>query len=163
MEPFESIKDLIKVELFVPLLSIVYVLGIVIDRVADSIFDKLWGIKIRNSIFPDRNEYYKARSIIFSSSESISDLLEYNRSRLRICRGWSLNSVMIIASLNIYALLFPSSYYKQTILGSMIFLLLAIGSWHAWRNILKKEYGKTKYQAKLITETNNQSIGSEHA
>lgn len=154
-EPFDSIKELIKVELFIPLLSIIYVLGIVVDRVADSIFDKLWGIKIRNSIFPDRNDYYRARSIIFSSAESISDLLEYNRSRLRICRGWSLNSVMIIVSLNIYALLVPLSYYKQTILGSIMFLLLAIGSWYAWRNILKKEYGKTKYQAELINETNN--------
>lgn len=155
VEPFESIEELIKVELFIPLLSIIYVLGIVIDRVADSIFDKLWGIKIRNSIFPDRNEYYRARSIIFSSSESISELLEYNRSRLRICRGWSLNSVMIIVSLNIYALLVPSSCYKQTILGSIMFLLLAIGSWYAWRNILKKEYGKTKYQAALINESSN--------
>lgn len=150
LEPISSIKDLLKLELFIPLLSLIYVLGIVVDRVADTIFDHFWGKKIRNSIFPDRNEYYKARSMIFSSSDSISELLEYNRSRLRICRGWSLNSVMIIGSLNFYALLVPATSSKLTILGSIIFLLLAAGSWYAWRNILKKEYGKTKYQARLI-------------
>lgn len=155
VEPVSSIRDLLKIELFIPLLSLIYVLGIVVDRVADTIFDHLWGKKIRNSVFPDRNEYYKARSMIFSSSEPISELLEYNRSRLRICRGWSLNSVMIILALNFYAVLVPSSNAKQIVLGSIIFSLLAIGSWYAWRNILKKEYGKTKYQARLIEQSNH--------
>ncbi len=155
--PLPSIINLIEIELFIPLLSVIYVLGIVVDRLADTIFDKYWGIQIRESIFPDKTHYYRARSLIFSSSESISDLLEYNRSRLRICRGWSLNSVMIILALNLYALLVPATNNLLTILGTVLFSLFAIGSWYAWRNILKKEYSKTKHQSELIEASNNSS------
>lgn len=146
----ESITLLFEMKYFIPLISIIYVLGIVIDRVADSVFDKLWGNKIRDSIFPDRNNYYRARSLIFSSSESISDLLEYNRSRLRICRGWTLNSVMMISSLNLYAFRKVSPSDEIVLLSSVVLLLFSVGAWYAWRNILKKEYGKTKHQADLI-------------
>ena len=146
----ESTSILFEMKYFIPLVSIIYVLGIVIDRVADSAFDELWGNKIRASIFPDRNDYYRARSLIFSSSESISDLLEYNRSRLRICRGWTLNSVMIVLSLNLYSFREKSPSDEVVLLGSVVLLLFSVGAWYAWRNIIKKEYGKTKHQAELI-------------
>ena len=139
----------------IPLLSISYVLGIVIDRIADGIFSKFWGKNIRSKFFSSKNHYYKSRSIIFTYSQSISELLEYNRSRLRICRGWALNSIMLVFALNLYALLRPTLYIEQVIFvlpGSILFFIIACGTWYAWRDILIKEYRKTKHQTAYTTE-----------
>lgn len=151
----EVVFKLADVAWFVPLVSIVYVLGIVADRVADGIFEKFWGNTIHNQIFSDRNSYYKARSMIFSSSQAIAELLEYNRSRLRICRGWGLNSVMLIVAVNLYAILRSAPYAEQFVMvltGSVLFFMIACGSWFSWRDILTKEYSKTKHQAGSISE-----------
>ena len=140
----------------IPLLSIVYVLGIVIDRIADGVFDKFWGNRMRAEVFPDKEEYYKARSMIFKSSDAISGLLEYGRSRLRICRGWSVNAVIMIFALQLYAILRPVPYQEQLILisaGTTILLIIAYGIWYAWRDILQKEYHKTRHQADHIDKT----------
>ena len=151
----EVIYSLVNVAWFVPLVSIVYVLGIVIDRIADGLFEKFWGNNIRDRVFADKNSYYKARSAIFFSSESIAELLEYNRSRLRICRGWALNSIMLIVAVNLYATLRSIPYAEQIVMvltGSVLFLMVACGSWFSWRDILTKEYHKTKHQAANIKE-----------
>ena len=151
----EVVYKLVNVAWFVPLVSLVYVLGIVVDRIADGIFEKFWGNDIRNRVFADKNSYYRARSAIFSSSEAIAELLEYNRSRLRICRGWALNSVMLIIATNLYASLRTIPYTEQIVMvmsGSMLFFMVAFGSWFSWRDILTKEYHKTKHQAASIYE-----------
>ena len=80
----------------VPLLSIIYVLGILTDRLADTMFGRCFQSSDRDS------EYYRARRIVFLRSQRLSDVLEYGRSRLRICRGWSFNAGMMVPAVNLF-------------------------------------------------------------
>ena len=55
----------------VPALALVYVLGIISDRVADAVFELVWSDDLRGSQFRNRSEYYDARRLILARSETI--------------------------------------------------------------------------------------------
>lgn len=138
-----------------PVLAFIYVLGIIWDRFIDYVFDRFWGDSLQNEHFKDRNEYYNARRNILINSEPLSDLLEYGRSRMRICRGWSANAIMIGINLNLYLWLQHSDYSHVTnisIIGSLLSLVLAVASYFAWRNLTRVEYRKIKDQSKYISD-----------
>ncbi|HVF86841.1 MAG TPA: hypothetical protein VM866_04595 [Pyrinomonadaceae bacterium] len=137
----------------VPLLSIVYVLGIVSDRIADSVFESLWNDKLRRKRFPDVDDYHAARRHILTRSERLSDLLEYGRSRLRICRGWTLNSMLIATSLNVFLWTrLPDSSLTPSLslFGTIAFLTFAAASWYTWRKLTATEYRKVQEQAAYL-------------
>jgi hypothetical protein len=146
----------------IPLLAIIYVLGIISDRVADYVFSLLWTDDLRGSYFKDRKEYYHNRRIILVNSERLSDLLEYGRSRLRISRGWAFNLILVLISCN--AFLWIHLYAMEnilyvSILSSIILLLLIFASWFSWRSLVLNEYRKIKEQAQFIqsVQVNNKS------
>ena len=137
----------------IPVLSIVYVFGIVWDRVADAVFGRLWGQTIRLSYFPELGEYYNARRIILTESSAFSDLLEYGRSRLRICRGWALNAPLIGISLD-WLLIAQLEDGGPTLIyvtaTTICAIALTFGAWFAWNNLTQAEYRKIKEQALFL-------------
>ena len=58
----------------VPLLSLIYVLGIVSDRIADSLFEHWWNDNLRKSRFPEINDYHAARRRILTRSDRRTSL-----------------------------------------------------------------------------------------
>lgn len=74
--------------LSIPIIAIVYVIGIVLDRISDFSAMKLWGNKCRNKVFGDEKTYYEAITFLEMKSERITLKLEYAKSRIRILRGW---------------------------------------------------------------------------
>jgi len=141
----------------IPALAVVYVLGIISDRLADALFGLIWSDDLINPYFKDRKEYYNARRIILTRSERLSDLLEYGRSRLRICRGWAFNSILISIGLNFFIWTnFSGSSFTLTVsvFGTIFLLLIALGAWFAWRNLTQNEYRKIKEQAAFIADPN---------
>jgi len=138
----------------VPILAVIYVLGIISDRIADEVFQWVWSDDLRGSYFQDRREYYNARRLILTRSERLSDLLEYGRSRLRICRGWAFNSILIAISLNTFLwtnLNDEPSIWSFSIFGSVSLLVFALAAWFAWKKLVQNEYRKIKEQAELFT------------
>ncbi len=139
----------------IPTLAFIYVLGIVWDRFVDYIFDQFWGKSLRRKYFKKKSQYYNARRNILINSEPLSDLLEYGRSRMRICRGWSVNALMIGISLNLYLWLQHGKHpqlIEISFAGTLSCVVLATGSWYAWRNLTKVEYRKIKNQSKFISK-----------
>lgn len=146
-------KDTLLIGSALPVLALIYVLGIIWDRIADTIFHVIWADDLRESYFTDLGNYYNSRRVIITKSQPLSDLLEYGRSRLRICRGWSLNALMIGVSLNILLWSRFSDHENILILsltGSFLSLILAVGSWFAWRSLSTVEYRKIKEQSEYL-------------
>ena len=139
----------------VPLLSLIYLLGIISDRIADSIFERLWVTRLRQRCFESTKEYHLARRQILTGSERLSDLLEYGRSRMRICRGWTLNSILIAITLNlcVWIQLQPSHARSLSIFGTIASLSFAVGAWDTWRKLSVTEYRKVKEQAAFLVES----------
>ncbi len=139
----------------IPTLAVIYVLGIISDRLADNLFDKYWGESLKAEYFEDTGEYYNARRNILINSPALSDLLEYGRSRLRICRGWALNTLLICLALNIF-LWRRSELFAQpveiAILGSLACILLSVGAWFSWRNLTRVEYRKIRDQSRYLSD-----------
>jgi hypothetical protein len=139
----------------VPALSLVYVLGIVWDRIADAVFGAIWGERLRDAEFADVGAYYAARRRILTDSESLSELLEYGRSRLRICRGWTLNAPLIGAALALYLFAHgggPDGSVLPFMLLSAGTIVLTIGCWFSWHSLSAAEYRKVREQAAWLEQ-----------
>jgi len=137
----------------IPFLSVVYVLGIVIDRIADTIFGKLWGSPLLKKVYRQEEKYLDDRRLIYVHPGRLGNLLEYGRSRLRICRGWTLNAVLILVSLNIFIWTRVAGNYwrvRLSIFGSLLLGLFAYGNWFSWYQLMLAYYNKIKQQAVFL-------------
>ncbi|SRR6266446_5711981 len=138
----------------VPLLSLIYILGIVSDRIADTIFERWWNVDLRKASFPTVDAFHAARRQILTGSERLSELLEYGRSRMRICRGWALNSMFIAVALNLFIWTrLLQSRLVLSLFGTITAFLFGLASWYTWKKLSVTEYRKVKEQAEFLAET----------
>lgn len=129
------------------MLSVIYVLGIITDRLADGLFDILWGRKIRERNIGSLANYYDARRRMSENSRHLADLLEYGRSRLRICRGWAFNSALTVLALNVFLIVAGETVANRTrtdLVGTIGLVLLTVGAWYSWKRIAESEYRRVK-------------------
>ena len=137
----------------VPLLAVTYLLGIVTDRLADTLFHRLWTHRLLPRFFATPDAYHADRHEVLMGSEALSALIEYNRSRLRICRGWALNAVLIGGAL---ALLVASQVGNATLalrlmlFGLLACALLAAACGYTWYKLSVTGYRKIREQAALL-------------
>lgn len=136
-----------------PLLSIVYVLGILTDRIADWAFER-WDHRDRRRCFKEgRERYFEYRRVLVIEAPELWAHLEYGRSRLRICRGTALNALLLIAAINLNALWpigdqrLPTGALLIANAALLIFVALCIISWH---ELNCKEYEKIRRQAPWV-------------
>lgn len=149
-------------------LIIVYVLGILFDRFANSIFkdDTRIGGRLYKLVFGKKkahkkppkpfenyDEYDNTKAAVYSQLESLRDLYEYNRSRLRICRGWALNCVLIIVSLNLFIWTrLPQDYPRVRLSASASVLLLAMAfaAVQGWADLTANENKNLSLHKKIV-------------
>ena len=140
----------------VPLLALTYVVGIVVDRVTDVAFDRLWGRALYRRHYPgheSRAAYYDDRRLIYMRAERLADLLEYGRSRLRISRGWAFNAAMLAVATNVFvwtrledaAVRAPISAF-----ATVFWVALAVGAWYSWRRLDGNDYRRCREQAAFL-------------
>ncbi|MGV8972960.1 MAG: hypothetical protein ACOH10_11615 [Rhodoglobus sp.] len=89
-----GLADLDAVVVAAPILALAYLLGIVLDRVADAAFEPAVR-RYKRKAFDEEATYVAARRAT-DDDERLARRFEYGRSRLRICRGWALNCAVAI-------------------------------------------------------------------
>ncbi len=139
----------------VSLLAIVYLLGIISDRMADVVFDKCFSGPLRSRFFNQKREYQDARRLVFDSSDRLADMHEYGRTRIRICRGWSLNAVLIAVCLNVFLQTRCAEtewFLDATRWGTAGCLLLSLACWWSWRLLCMTEYLKIRENAEFLAQ-----------
>ncbi len=87
------------------LLPLIYTTGIVTDRFTDLMLGRWFLPEINGRHFDTKDGYLKARTYIYVKSESLKQVFEYSRMRIRILRCWLFNSLLI----GIAALIFIAS------------------------------------------------------
>lgn len=138
--------------ILIPLLSIIYLLGIVIDRFADLIYSN-WSKKLRLKQFASNNEYHDAKTYVYQcANERIVSLFIYGRSRLRIIRAWSLNCVLLSVIIPIFVWVRCSQIENDTRVLITIFSIIffgcgALATCLVWIKLVKNDY-------KRLAETN---------
>lgn len=138
--------------MLIPLLSITYLLGIVIDRFADLIYSN-WSKKLRLQQFPSNNKYHDARTYVYQcANERIVSLFLYGRSRLRIIRSWSLNCVLLTFVIPIFVWVRCSQIGNETKILITIFSIIFFGCGALATSLVWKKLAKNDY--KRLAETN---------
>jgi hypothetical protein len=100
--PWLLIRDATSFILAVPFLAFSYVLGVIVDRLADYLHGVFSRQDRRCKPFASLVEYHDANKMIRYHSGPTWQHLEYTRSRMRICRGWSLNCVLLLIGANLW-------------------------------------------------------------
>jgi hypothetical protein len=143
-----------------PALASVYLLGIVIDRLADGLFNALRVEAKRTRYYAAGHQHFHDRNFVLAKGQEFAKQLEYSRSRQRICRGWVVNSVVLALSLNVFLLRHPEvvgTPWKFSAVGTSILLGLAIGCWLSWEKLYGTELYRIKDQAALLRELASQT------
>lgn len=147
----------------VPGIAAVYLLGIITDRIADSSLQFLRTERKRRRYFPTADEAFKARGSVLTKSSYFATQFEYSRSRQRICRGWILNFMLLMISLNTLLIVRPEAFTRAAGLGTFnpwyvsyfatpMLILFAIASWFAWEKLYDTELRRIRDQANLLRE-----------
>ena len=110
--------------LTVVLLASAYVLGVVADRIADSLLKPL-----RNAVSEhDPAEHTAMRRRVLEKESPLSTFLEYQRSRMRLMRGTILNLTLAIPVTTLYLLLRGPQEPLQAIAVSVIALVALVAA-----------------------------------
>ena len=83
----------------IPVLSLIYLLGIIVVSVSHRIFDG-FEQRLRNDVLGKIN-YDQLHTELYTSAnvQNFVHDFEFRRSKVRICRGWYVNSVLILVAL----------------------------------------------------------------
>ncbi|MGW3733176.1 hypothetical protein [Streptomyces sp. NPDC005148] len=131
-----------------------YVLGIVVDRVADKSLDR-WSDLLRAEYFQTDKEYSEARLRV-SSVPWISEQAMYARSRMRVCRGWIIISPALTAS-SILWILRRSHEGANAIhvsMAAILGLILTGSIIYSWRSIVVAGYKQLAAQSAAMLREN---------
>jgi hypothetical protein len=141
--------------MLIPLVSITYLLGIVIDRIADSIYNN-WSKKLRLKTFATNEEYHEALTYVYNfASERIVSLFIYGRSRLRISRAWSLNCIFLAITIPIFVWIRSPQFSSNTqilitIVSTIVFGLGTLASTFTWRELTINDYKRLAETSSIL-------------
>lgn len=141
----------------VPIAALVYVLGIVIDRTADTVLRKP-DRRIREQAFTGAaKDYHYVRTYVFYRSETFKDIFDYARSKLRICRAWVFNFTLIGLMIPIFVWTrLPHFALLQRLelsaSGVVVCFVLAYGSWYTWRHLTRNYYLRLLHAYEVINK-----------
>ncbi|MBW3588084.1 MAG: hypothetical protein KY429_01525 [Actinobacteria bacterium] len=135
------------------LLTAGYMAGIVIDRISDALLKPV-AARIRSSHYAETIEFQNDREFVYQRS-AMKPSFEYGRSRLRIARGWAVNSSLITLS-GLLAVLTQASQeecLKLALLVSVAGVSLVVGNLFAWANLVKSEAENIRTRADALRES----------
>jgi len=134
----------------IPVLSVIYLLGIIISNVSYRMFAR-FELDLQKRRLGDldyervRNELYTAHD-----AQNLVHDFEFRRSKVRICRGWFLDSLLIIVAL-LACYVAGRITLGPTIFSCVGFALLAAGALLSWYTATITELGWMKSFAKAST------------
>jgi hypothetical protein len=155
------LSTVLSAEGIAPIFAITYLLGIVTDRVSDVLFEHFFTRSLREKHFPNSHDYHEARLTVITKSDRLAALHEYARSRLRICRGWTLNFCFIAISTNVFIWSQRQSLTSPLLLSVFITLFcvfLTVGCWFTWSRLTATEYIRLKDQCKFLRNEETRQI-----
>ncbi|MFE2725431.1 hypothetical protein [Kitasatospora sp. NPDC059327] len=127
-------------------LAAAYALGIVVDRAADSALAPVRR-RLRVVSFTTDRAYAQAR-LMLAKEPALAARADYARSRMRICRGWVVNSILLTLATDAALLRYRlESRPLLVILATVTGALATTGFYFTWRAITKTAYRKLAEQS----------------
>ncbi len=142
------VEALLAFQSVVPMLAITYVLGILTDRLADTIFQKAFE-RESDEVVEERDA---ARMTILVKSPGLAEEMRYGRSRMRVVRGWTVNGVLLGLSGTIFiAVQVPAALRLKFLTFHLIAsFVLTVGCLRACRRLSLKGRDKMIKAAEFL-------------
>ncbi|MET8223049.1 hypothetical protein [Streptomyces sp. NPDC005301] len=141
-------------------LAAAYALGILIDRAADTVLTP-YRRRLRTRFFSSSSDYAKAR-LRLTDFPVLAARADYARSRMRICRGWLLNSLALIVTADLAMLRYSFDHRLLTLCTTSGFgVLSAYGFYRAWRALTVTGYRKLAEQTATLPTTSPVPVQSQ--
>ena len=115
--------SLADVAALIPVLSVIYLLGIVIANISYLLFAPIEKRLQRDNLKEFADKYQEIRNELYTASNTkdLVEEFEFRRSKVRICRGWFVNCLLIIVAL-------ATCSFEQKIRGPVtLFWILCAG------------------------------------
>lgn len=145
-------------------LGVAYTLGIVVDRLTDSLLHSI-DVKLRNRWIPRREgdpSVSERRLRIMAENERMAEFLDYLRSRVRIARSTVFNLALILVALIVLGIQKATTFADPgagrvlVMAGTVVPLLLAFALF-SWVRISKTYYHRLD-QAYRITTREDEAL-----
>ncbi|MDC2960384.1 hypothetical protein PO587_38760 [Streptomyces gilvifuscus] len=131
-------------------LAAAYALGILIDRAADKALAPVRR-RLRQASFPTDAAYAQAR-LTLAEQPTLVALADYARSRMRICRGWILNTALLTLAGDLALLRYHVEHRPLLLtLTTALGLALTAGFYLSWNTITATGYRKLAQQTMTLT------------
>ncbi|MEV5676461.1 hypothetical protein [Streptomyces sp. NPDC052179] len=129
-------------------LATAYALGILIDRLADAMLTP-HRRRLRTRFFPSNTAYAQAR-LRLAEFPVLTARADYARSRMRICRGWTLNTLALTLTANLAMLRYSFEHRTLILCATTAFgIATALGFYQAWRALTVTGYRKLAEQTTI--------------
>ncbi|MEU4878410.1 hypothetical protein [Streptomyces sp. NPDC021608] len=133
-------------------LAAAYALGILTDRAADAALSPIRR-RLRTDSFPSASSYAQAR-IRLTEVPALAAQADYARSRMRICRGWLVNTVALTLAGGLALLRYSFEHRELVVCAiAVLGLLTAFGFYRAWHTLTATGYRKLAEQTTLATSS----------
>ena len=140
----------------VPALALIYLLGIVLDRLADAVLHGLRSERQWLKYYMTENESFLQRGYVLTNSTYFAKQFDYSRSRQRIAGdGFSMRRLLAI-TLNILLITRPGVIAHPVHLSVFLtptLLLVAAACWFSWEKLADTELKVIRDQAEWLRET----------
>lgn len=152
---FQNILPNINSAILPPIIGISYVLGVIIDRIAYSLFARL-DRKNKDKIITSDNwpEIYFIERHVINNSEAFKNQILYNRSRLRICRSWIINFTLIAITFAIWAYKVINLVPIVILIFSLLCISLSVLTFFVWYKLSEDHYKNLKESYGYLKEGN---------
>ncbi len=128
-------------------LATAYALGILVDRGADAILTR-HRRALRTRFFISSTEYAQAR-LRLAGTPVLAARADYARSRMRICRGWTLNALALTLTADLAMLRYPIENRPVVLaVTTALGAATAFGFYYAWRSLTATGYRKLVEQTR---------------
>ncbi|MFJ1744108.1 hypothetical protein ACIOG4_36280 [Streptomyces microflavus] len=131
-------------------LAAAYALGILVDRAADKALAPIRR-RLRRTPFPSDITYAQAR-LTLAALPSLAPLADYARSRMRVCRGWTINTALLTLAGDLILLRYDTGQRALLMtLTTAVGLALTAGFYLTWHTITATGYTKLAQQTAALT------------
>jgi len=144
-------KDFV-VPLTFALVAFSYVLGVLVDRISDSLLSPIdWAMRRR--LLPKDFSVPRTRLLVMHKGEQMTKFLDYVRSRMRIARVTALNLMIgtVVAVLLVVRQHVDVSVYAVALTG----VIATAASAFAWLRITRTYYRRLAQALDILKETSN--------
>lgn len=141
-------------------LAAAYALGILIDRAADAVLGP-HRRRLRTRFFSSNVAYAQAR-LCLANTPVLAARADYARSRMRICRGWTLNTLALTLTADLAMLRYSFEHRPLVLCTITVFGMATVfGFYCAWRALTVTGYRKLAEQTTTSTPSSPSPVPAQ--